>query len=99
LHVFGCPRTGDVNFAQYLTQKVKSIRRVIHNRDIVPHVPLVNQNYHHPAYEIWFDEDMNTYKICNDSGEDPNCSSSLYPNYSILDHISYWQKLDPSNVC
>jgi hypothetical protein len=42
---------------------------------------------------------MNTYKICNDSGEDPNCSSSLYPNYSILDHISYWQKLDPSNVC
>jgi predicted lipase len=58
LHTFGCPRVGDQNFAQYLSQKVGKIRRIVHNKDIVPHVPLISQNFMHPAYEIWFDGNM-----------------------------------------
>ena len=63
--------------------KIPSIRRVIHYRDIVPHLPMPYQNYQHPPYEIWFDENMQNYKICNDSGEDPNCSNIWLPLFSI----------------
>jgi hypothetical protein len=72
---------------------------VVHNRDIVPHVPLLTQNFVHPSNEIFFDENMENYKICNDSGEDPSCSNSFYPNFSIEDHISYWQKPTTSEIC
>jgi hypothetical protein len=81
LHTFGCPRVGDQNFVQYLKSKISTIKRVVHNRDIVPHVPLLTQNFVHPSNEIFFDENMENYKICNDSGEDPSCSNSFYPNF------------------
>lgn len=55
VHVFGCPRVGDGNFVQFLKNKVNSIRRVVHNKDIVPHVPLLTQNFVHPPLELWFD--------------------------------------------
>ena len=37
---------------------------------------------------------MINYKICNEEGEDGTCSNSYYPNFSVNDHITYWQKLD-----
>jgi len=48
---------------------------------------------------LWFDEQMSDYKICNESGEDPVCSNSLYPNFSIEDHLGYWQKPIVSEIC
>lgn len=99
LHVFGCPRVGNQNLVMYLKRGIPKIIRVIHNRDIVPHVPLVSQNYAHPPYEIFFDEAMDQYKICNENGEDPTCSNQFYPNFSIPDHISYWTKPLPSQIC
>jgi len=50
LQTFGGPRVGDQNFVRYLTQKVTKIRRVVHNKDIVPHVPLISQNFIHPPF-------------------------------------------------
>lgn len=50
LQTFGGPRVGERNFVRYLAQKVDRIRRVVHNRDVVPHVPLVSQNFVHPPY-------------------------------------------------
>lgn len=50
IHTFGCPRVGDMNFAQFLKLKVESIRRVVHSKDIVPHVPLYTQNFLHPPF-------------------------------------------------
>jgi predicted lipase len=55
LHTFGSPRVGNNAFSMFVQQRVKTIWRVVHNRDIVPHVPLQNQNYHHVATEIFFD--------------------------------------------
>ncbi len=62
----------------------------------MPHIPLISQNFMHPAFEIWFDSNMDQYTVCNSSGEDPKCSDSLYPNYSIEDHIGYWVRPVPS---
>lgn len=65
----------------------------------MPHVPLLTQNYKHSAYEIWFDADMANYKVCDESGEDKNCSDSLYPNYVIQDHITYWVRPNTTEIC
>lgn len=99
LHAFGCPRVGNANFAQYLTLKIPTIYRVIHNKDIVPHVPLQTQNYHHTAFEVLYDEEMKKYKICDASGEDVNCSDAYYPNFSVADHTRYWFKPVEEDVC
>lgn len=58
LHAFGCPRVANPSLAQFINQKIPEVWRVIHNRDIVPHVPLLQQNYHHPSTELFFDEKM-----------------------------------------
>ena len=39
LHVFGCPRVGNDAFSKFLKDKIVNIYRVIHNRDVVPHLP------------------------------------------------------------
>jgi len=41
--------------AQFLSTRVDSIYRVVHNRDLVPHLPPEALEYHHPAYEVFFD--------------------------------------------
>lgn len=90
---------GNPNLAQYLTKKVPNIYRVIHYRDIIPHVPLIEQNYHHPPYEILFDEAMETYKVCDSTGEDPTCALAFEPGVSIDDHITYWYQPIKTDLC
>lgn len=65
VHNFGSPRIGNVNLAKYLDKSLPVIQRVVHNRDIVPHVPFQAVGYWHPAYEIFFDADMKEYKVCS----------------------------------
>jgi hypothetical protein len=98
LHTWGCPRVGNDAFAQFVKMRILTLR-VVHNRDIVPHVPLVNQNYHHFSTEVLFDEPMRQYRLCDEGGEDPTCSNAYYPNYSVEDHVTYWVKLDVSAIC
>lgn len=68
LHTFGCPRLGNQDLAMFIKNRIPKVIRVIHNRDIVPHVPLQSQNFSHPPYEVLFDEEMSSYKICSESG-------------------------------
>lgn len=58
----------------------------VHSSDIVPHVPLEIQDFHHIATEIW--QKDGKLKVCDESGEDPNCSDSIWLP-SIPDHVSY----------
>ena len=90
IHAFGCPRVLNPSLAQFLKQKVETIWRIIHHRDIIPHVPLLQQNYHHPPFEVLFDENLQNYRICDESGEDPSCALAFEPGVSIEDHITYW---------
>ena len=94
LHTFGGPRAGNQDFAMFVQNRIPKIYRVVHNRDIVPHLPLLSQNYRHSATQIFFDELMSKYKVCNDSGEDSTCSDAFYPNYTIADHLTYWTKIN-----
>ena len=68
LHTYGCPRLGDTNFAGFVNLRLNKIWRVVHNRDLVPHVPLISQNFQHPPIEVLFDEEMKNYQVCSSSG-------------------------------
>jgi hypothetical protein len=49
----------------FIKSRLPSVVRVIHNRDIVPHVPLESQNFYHPPYEVLFNEDFTSYQVCS----------------------------------
>jgi hypothetical protein len=83
---FGQPRVGNEIFAGYFTQQISTHFRVIHYADIVPHLPPQTPlPYSHFAYEIWYDENMRSYKTCG--AEEFTCSKSLLPyKWSTSDH-------------
>ena len=66
VHSFGAPRIGNDHLAKHVNNKVEDIYRVVHNRDLVPHLPpdLPKFEYHHSAYEIFWNEDYTAYKTC-----------------------------------
>lgn len=42
---------------------------------------------------------MQTYKVCNDSGEDPTCSNKYFPNYNRDDHDFYFFAISGKGNC
>lgn len=72
-----------------MMSKISTIFRVVHNKDIVPHLP-PEIDYHHTAYEVFFDENMANYTVCSSSGEDRACSNKYFPNYDTNDHDFYF---------
>jgi len=86
---FGSPRVGDSTFASAFSQYLGNGNhfRLVNNDDLVPHVPWQLMGFHHISTEAWLHGD--SAKICNDSGEDPSCSDSVF-GASIYDHIHYF---------
>lgn len=93
VHNFGSPRWGNAALAQYAGARVDAIFRVVHNRDIVPHLPPEPLEYHHSGHEVFWDEGMISYVLCSASGEDQNCSNKYAPKYSAADHDFYFLDL------
>lgn len=86
---FGDPRVGNTNFAQYFNEHVPTTYRIVNQHDIVPHLPPKDFGFWHIATEVWW-ENSTYYKICDDSGEDPTCSDSVfYEDVSVADHLDY----------
>lgn len=54
VHNFGCPRVGNAAMAQYIATRVDTLYRVVHNRDIVPHLPPEPLEYHHSPFEVFW---------------------------------------------
>lgn len=56
IHNFGQPRVGNNKLVQFMTDKLDGIYRVVHNKDIVPHLPpdLPGFDYQHTPHEIFF---------------------------------------------
>jgi hypothetical protein len=75
LTTYGEPRVGNPAFSSWFKSVIEA-NRVVHQGDIVPHIPLSAQGFLHQGQEVWYDGAMKTYKICPD-GESPNCSNSL----------------------
>ncbi|KMZ69273.1 Lipase [Zostera marina] len=98
LMTFGQPRVGNAAFASHFSQHVPNTFRVTNNNDMVPHLPpyvseLPQKTYHHVPTEVWLYKSGGSgnaiEKICDGSGEDPNCSRSV-PGNSISDHLEYF---------
>ncbi|CAD6222681.1 unnamed protein product [Miscanthus lutarioriparius] len=97
LMTFGQPRVGNAAFASCFAKYVPNTIRVTHGHDIVPHLPpyfsfLPRLTYHHFPREVWVqDSDGNiTERICDDSGEDPDCCRCLSMfSLRIQDHFTY----------
>mgnify|MGYP000232887710 CR=1 FL=1 len=90
VHNFGCPRVGNHAMAQYISTRVDTVFRVIHNKDLVAHLPFEYLDYRHPAFEVFWDEKMTNYTVCNESGEDKECSDKFSPDFSAGDHDFYF---------
>jgi len=101
LWTFGSPRVGDTTFANAIinNNNIKEKWRVVHNRDIVPHVPpqefsmkifKIDLQYHHVATEVWYKNGLSNppYKICDGTGEDKTGSNSEI-DLSVEDHLTY----------
>ena len=58
--------------------------RVVHYADGAARVPPKWLGYRHAGKEVWYTEDMKSYKICE--AESEKCSSSL-TKHSVFDHF------------
>ncbi|CAM9155887.1 unnamed protein product [Chrysoparadoxa australica] len=90
---FGSPRIGNDDFAAYTASTLPSAVRVVHQADLIPHMPLRAWGYKHHPTEMWETEDPDGgihIRECDGSGEDPSCSAS-YPWFhcSLGDHARY----------
>jgi hypothetical protein len=63
---------------------------VIHSHDAVPHKPSEYYGYYHTAHEVFFDKEMQDYKICSENGEDKQCSDQYHPDFTWDDHDLYF---------
>jgi len=99
-YTFGQPRDGDEVYASTFNSVLGTSRlfRVVHYKDIVPHLPFEWMGFHHSPREVWFNEAQTSYQVCDGTGEDPNCSDSLTIATSISDHLNYLD-LPISRLC
>jgi hypothetical protein len=85
---FGEPRLGNKAFYQAALQYMPELQRMVDYEDCVPKLPLESFGYQHEAYEIYeHPTGADTYKVCDDSGEDKTCSDSVGSNCD--DHLHY----------
>lgn len=97
---FGLPRVGDWRFAKAFEAVSDEAFRVVHNRDIVAHLPpccallgsckAMSMCPYHTITQIWYDNDMSAgsdYKVC-DGGEDFSCQHEV--SMSVDDHLMYF---------
>eukprot|EP00762_Andalucia_godoyi_P003215 ANDGO_01133.mRNA.1 putative feruloyl esterase A len=100
LYNFGQPRLGNSVFASYIETQFSQYFRLVHNRDLVPHVPVtfVGENgYLHGGIEVWYNEPSTSFVVCK-PGDDPSCSDQQL-DLSIHDHLFYLAINMAAGVC
>uniref|UniRef100_A0A1I7UFC8 Lipase_3 domain-containing protein n=1 Tax=Caenorhabditis tropicalis TaxID=1561998 RepID=A0A1I7UFC8_9PELO len=101
LVTMGQPRTGDYDYALWHDQTFPYSFRIVHNRDIVPHIPpQLGPGYslYHHRTEIWYPNDMEMgaeFQKC-ESADGYYCSATLDFNLSYDDHGLYFVKEMPA---
>jgi len=97
VYLFGCPRVGTQSFVNAFiklanAQQVQPAWRIVHNMDPVPRVPTEAMGFRHFPQEVYYQEDCNTYKICDlNHGDDDKCSAgvSSFHAHNPADHTNY----------
>jgi hypothetical protein len=85
---FGEPRLGNDAFYQAAFQYMPALQRMVDYEDCVPQVPWQAFGYHHEAYEIFeHPAGGDSYKVCDQTGEDKTCSDGVGSNCD--DHMHY----------
>eukprot|EP01035_Chromulina_nebulosa_P017269 gene17269-22803_t len=86
---FGQPRVGDKSYADF-SSNLLTTWRVVHNADMVPHVPVtLVMDYVHACTEQ-FEDVYGDLKTCDSSCEDPTCSDQYsLKETTIDDHLIY----------
>jgi predicted lipase len=69
-YTFGSPRVGNNKFSQFFSTIIGNSFRVVHYRDIVPHLPPKDLGFHHISREVFYAEDNSSYTVCDSTGED-----------------------------
>ncbi|CAI4222496.1 unnamed protein product [Auanema sp. JU1783] len=93
LVTFGQPRTGDRTFTDTFDKEIAYSFRLIHAKDVVPHLPPNHvEQYHHHHSEVFYNNDMTTatYVVCR-TDEDLFCSDGKIDT-SVTDHTHYFNK-------
>nr|AKA60078.1 ROLpro-RML lipase [synthetic construct] len=91
LYTQGQPRVGDPAFANYVVSTGIPYRRTVNERDIVPHLPPAAFGFLHAGEEYWItDNSPETVQVCTSDLETSDCSNSIVPFTSVLDHLSYF---------
>ena len=88
LYNYGQPRTGNSLFADFVNTILDEYYRITHNKDMVPHIPVLG--YVHSCREIFEDAD-DIVKMCSETNcEDPACANQyhLYQT-GVDDHEIY----------
>ncbi|KAK6746678.1 hypothetical protein RB195_000134 [Necator americanus] len=94
LVTLGQPRTGDNVFARNHTAAIDYTFRIVHWRDVVPHLPSYDERpggYYHHKTEVFYDDEMSPkkYTVCKEY-EDKKCSNGLWVHTSISNHKHYF---------
>ena len=88
---YGKPRIGDQNYSYFLNSKISEHYRHTHNKDIVPHIPLITtMGYYHSCQEI-FEDEFNNIKMCSiNDCEDLTCGNQYtLSQTNTADHSYY----------
>lgn len=65
VYTTGQPRVGNSYLADYINKNLV-LYRLVHWSDVVPHSPAsgVIMAFKHGGTEVWYTEDMQSYKLC-----------------------------------
>lgn len=55
IYNYGCPRLGNLQLMNYLKTIVPTVYRIVHYKDLVPHLPPIDFKYMHAAHEVLYD--------------------------------------------
>ncbi|KAL6738320.1 hypothetical protein Aduo_011881 [Ancylostoma duodenale] len=93
LITYGQPRTGDWAFATAHNKQLSFSYRVVHWRDVVPHIPMKGfEGYWHHESEVFYPYNMKkgaNFTICH-ADESWHCSDGLLYDLSVYDHLHYF---------
>lgn len=101
LVTMGQPRTGDYDYALWHDKTFPYSFRIVHNRDIVPHIPPqlgIGYSMYHHRTEVWYPNDMEQgagFKTC-ESADGYYCSATLDFDLTYDDHGLYFVKEMPA---
>lgn len=98
VYTYGEPRVGNKAFHGFYSNGSHVSWRLTHNRDPVPSLPPKLFGFQHIRQEVFYNADSTSYRLCDNSGEDPKCSDGVL-SFNPDDHLNYLGQTVGSDSC